>query len=166
MHKSLLLSICLIAFAFSQTEIPPPTDIANFTKKTFPDDTMYINKSIEATGTPYLYHTQNIGDFDGDQSEEVYLTWYKGDATRTSTLKTTGVQSVNYWDYIYQHGVYSVKKKTYILTSPFNVLFNNVNSSPWPGTVLTGDFTGDGCIDFLIGTKVYSTSTPIVKKKE
>ena len=164
MHKIILPILCAIALLFAQKEIPPPSEIANFTKKTFPDDTVYINKSIEASNNLLLYldYTQNIGDFDGDGSEELYLIWRR-QLIRKFTLKATGEQFVGNV-YTSQSALYSFKKNSYLITGPFPVDWDPYN--PWPDRVLTGDFNGDNFIEFLIGNKVYSSTTPIVKKNQ
>ncbi|MFC1476687.1 hypothetical protein ACFL5S_01845 [Fibrobacterota bacterium] len=168
MYKYLLILLSIISISFSQATIPPPTELANFTTKSFPDDSIHINKTLEAN-TEYLTYisvTRNIGDFDGDGSEEFYVTWYRRLFSK-GTIDSSGLQVNRYNSYLVS-GVYSVKKNSYLVKSPFDppwFAWEGGEYKPWPTSVLTGDFTGDGFIDFVIGDKVYSTSTPIVKKK-
>jgi hypothetical protein len=163
MYKNLLLILSILAISFSQTTIPAPNEIANFTKKTFPDDSVYKDQYLEATASsPIVSSSQNIGDFDGDNSDEIYITWARY-LTR-HRVKISDNSILNYDDPFHQSCVFSTKKNSYLIIGPFAT---NINSFyPWPTTVVTGDFTGDGNIDFLIGDKIYSTSTPIVKKNK
>ncbi len=162
MHKYVLILLSLIAVSFSQTTIPPPTEIATFTTKTFPDNSVYLDQSLTVgdENPPGIYLTQNVGDFDGDGADEIYITWVRN---LNQKYKKVNGTDINSYEDFYQSCLYSVKKGTYLINGPFATSLYGFND--WPETVITGDFTGDGNVDFQIGDKVYSTSTPIVKKK-
>jgi hypothetical protein len=83
--------------------------------------------------TGYLISTQliNIGDFDGDGSDDILVFW--GENPGTNLI----------------FGVYSAKKGAYLLTGPFTNLYSNT-------IIPFGNFLGNGKSCFVLEGKLYS----------
>ena len=150
----LILFTALIVSA--QTTIPYTSELLNY-KEDMPDTLNWTNCCYKAIAgrTPSISGTQNIGDFDGDGSDDIYICW---NMIYSYHYTEGGVEKVNdnWIRSKYQYCVYSLKKNSNIITSELK--YN------WPSTVQTGDFNGDQCVDYVMGDKIYTTSTPIKKK--
>jgi hypothetical protein len=126
MYKSKLLILALCFFSFSQTTTNIP--------QTCP------------LPSPSLDITLNIGDCDGDGSDDV-LTVYKG---------TTVNDKCDYW-----LGVYSMKKVKYLFTVTLpNIDVKNVYPKP-----IIGDFDGDDVNEVLFNFVIYKSTNVLEKKK-
>ena len=122
MYKTTLFLIALCAYSFSQTPIPTPSGHPN----------LKLNTSLV-----------NIGDFDGDGSDDLYGTFYEDSG---STQK-------------YYFGVISMKKNQFILFESF---------SSYAGTLkpdAIGDFDGDKMVEFASGSIIYKYNATLTKKK-
>lgn len=173
----------LVAITWAQTTIPPPSDIAAGTGQSWYFDTVVYTGPDTVTRTIYTtassvdpVKTQSIGDFDGDGGEELYIIWelMYGSAT-LKYYRLTG-DTIEYYpingfsNEFYQYSIYSLKKNTHLINSPFGAVTSynpGFGRRPpiWPGTVVTGDFNGDTCVDFVVGDKIYTTTYALVKKK-
>ena len=104
---------------FAQSTIPKPPDYSNYTY-----------------GDPC-----NIGDFDGDGSDEVYIKFVNN---ASGTV----------------FGIYSCKKSEYLL-----VIKRGTTGNDFPAVPVIGDFNGDGKNDIIVNDKVYTTGFTLLKKK-
>jgi len=120
MKKVILLILAAFALSFSQTAIPKPTGCAA---------TAYLN------GTPI-----NIGDFDGDGSDDLFLIFYD---SNNST---------------YFFGVYSFKKNLYLLVQTTTTTLD-------PSFFVFGDFDGDKINEIVVNGIIYKYSSSSAKKK-
>jgi hypothetical protein len=155
----LLFFICSSLFA--QTTIPLPSNllaslgnaiIADSTKLVAGGATQisYTRPSASDISNLYPSLTQNIGDFDGDKSDDIYIIW--SIAIPYSVVNNIGGAS---WHFDFNFfGIYSLKKGSYILQDVGNA-----------AKVETGDFNGDSLVEFIVGKKIYQSSTVLAKKK-
>jgi hypothetical protein len=119
MSKSLLFIAFLYVCSFSQTSIPNPTGHPNC-----------------AFGS-----IVNIGDFDGDSSDDLFCQFNDVPATMSN----------------YYFGIYSMKKNQFLLIEP--------GTYDLTKPVAIGDFDGDKLIELVIGSKIYKYNSTLTKKK-
>jgi hypothetical protein len=159
MRRSILL-VFICSSLFAQTTIPLPSNfsaslgnaiIADSTKLAAGGATQisYTRPSASDLSNLYPSLTQNIGDFDGDKSDDIYIIW---SAVIPLTYTKNGGWSTHYDFYFF--GIYSLKKGSYIL--------QDVGNS---AKVETGDFNGDSLVEFIVGKKIYQSSIVLSKKK-
>ena len=156
MKKFMIVVMLIPVLVLAQTTIPYPTGMKTY-REDFPDEPPRTNiyLIVNSNAEPYIDNSQNIGDFNGDGSEEIYSIWFiNADFHYTSN----GVDTVFYnAESIGGYTVYSLKTQSI-------VLYEIRCRYSFPSTVKTGDFNGDDCIDYVIADKIYTTSTPIKKK--
>jgi hypothetical protein len=109
---------------------------------------------------PERPNSQNIGDFDGDGADDIFVQW----SIEARYYNKTGQQTYRYSAHYenchynrYHMGVYSFRKKKY--------LFSTYERSGTSGKVHVGDYDGDGRIDFVMNGKIYLGANSLHKKK-
>lgn len=119
MYRSFLFLLVICACSFSQTVIPPPSS--------HPTAQMW-SKAV------------NIGDFDGDGSDDLFGAWYE----------PTNSQ-------VYYVGIYSMKKGQFLLFESTAKIWTNPDA--------VGDFDGDKIVEIVLGNAIYKFSGTVAKKK-
>ncbi len=122
MCKTIFFVFLFSVFCFSQTDIPLPPSHPKALKQ----------------------GQCNIGDFDGDGSDDIYLAFTEWNGTST-TLTILGI--------------YSFKKNQYILLETFSP---SISIGQKPDVI--GDFNGDKAIEFIVNNTMYSYSGTLTKK--
>lgn len=153
--SGILLASC-VSFCQTMVTIPPPANINDSIVHPELGNDYYSSAPItfSISDSPLVSYKQNIGDFDGDGSDDIFICWSRG----ANYYKKDGTRNQNVvYSYRYHYGIFSVTKSKYLL--------NGINSSPFSGNVVTGDFNNDQKIDFIVGNKVYLGANTLSKKK-
>jgi len=153
----LFIALVTTASVYSDGSIiPPPNDILDsLIHPEYGGNTYSSMACDEEQGVVAKSH--NIGDFDGDGADDVFIEWRIGVKYYDSDGKLLGMQS-QWCDFSRYHlGVYSLKKKKY--------LFRDHRKTQTGESVITGDFDGDGKMDFVIDNKIYLGVNSLYKKK-
>lgn len=154
-----ILSLLLCGSVVAQTSIPVPASFVSLLDAAIQKDSLQYVKSgytqididhptafdVNAQ-VPVV--TQNIGDFDGDGSEDLFLCWQM--ICKHSYLNGAFVSAQT--DFA-MFGVYSLKKDSYLIQEAGKAT-----------RVETGDFDGDSSIEFIVGKKIYQPSSMSKKK--
>jgi hypothetical protein len=156
-----LLVIGVCSSLFAQATIPIPSSCSAFMENAITQDSArlissgatsisYTRPTSSALNSLVPAITQDIGDFDGDKSDDIFIVWqvnvnviYYHQSTQNGTDLTVSM-----------FGVYSHKKSTYLLQEAGNAT-----------RVETGDFNGDSLMEFIIGNKIYQSTSVLTKKK-
>ncbi|HEX3019711.1 MAG TPA: hypothetical protein VHP36_05395 [Chitinispirillaceae bacterium] len=152
----------LFSSVFAQSVIPIPTSFISFLNATIQEDSInsfenglrdikYSRPSDTKISDLTPDRIQNIGDFDGDGSEELFLSW---EINYSRSYRDPGSGSGNISLLFNMISVYSFKKNTYLIQETGNT-----------SNVITGDFDGDSAFEFIIGKKIYKSSSAMSKKK-
>ena len=120
MYKTILILMGLAVYSFSQTAIPLPP--------------AHPNAKLNGGAI-------NIGDFDGDLSDDLYCSFYEQSG------------AVITWSF----GIYSMTKNQYLLLQSTN------NSVSQPSAI--GHFDGDKPIDIVVENIIYKYNSTLTKKK-
>lgn len=142
----------LIAFGISaQHSIPEMSNIKDsLVHPEFGDDFYSSAYSAEHI-PPTLNYSQNVGDFDGDGSDDIFVQWY----IYVNYFKKSGTTLGT--DERFHFGIYSYTKNRY--------LFTGVRKESIGSNVITGDFNNDDKIDFVVGSQIYLGVNSLSKKK-
>ncbi len=123
LRKLLLILLSIPLVALGQTTIPKPSEVGN----------------------SYLYKTEAIGDFDGDDSNDMSVWW----------IDSTGMITTHF-------SVYSFKKNTHLLVIEGYGYSSGGDSY---NRKYVCDLDNDGTVEIIIDDKVYSFTNTGVKKK-
>lgn len=146
--------IFIITFGISaQHSIPEISNIKDSLVHPEFGDSYYSSAySTERNRAPSITYSQNVGDFDGDGSDDIFVQWYiLARYYDKSGMLIEANDGRNHF------GIYSYTKNRY--------LFTGVRKSSVGSNVVTGDFNNDDKIDFVVGSQIYLGVNSLSKKK-